>query len=192
MSSETTNKAIRNVFFSGIRLAIGVIATVCTSAILARTLGPTNTGLYGYAMWLVGTLGVLANLGLPVALTKFVSEYMGRGDSATAARLCKRLLMTQLAVACGVSVLTACGVIFKTPYRNILLLAASMVLFQALQQGLFAALAGLQKFDKIAMVSLYVALAQVISVGIAALLHASVLGMLWATLVGLAIATWIS
>jgi O-antigen/teichoic acid export membrane protein len=192
MTHHTTNRAVRNVFFSGVRLAIGIISTVCTSAILARTLGPGNMGIYGYAMWLVGTLGILANIGLPSALTKFVSEYMGRGDGAMAAHLGKRLLLTQLLVALLVSAVTACFVLLKTPYRNVIVLAAIMVLLQALQQGLVAALAGVQKFDKIAMVTLYVSLAQVASIGVAALLHSGVLGMLWATLIGLAVGAWLS
>src|SRR5450432_2533170 len=189
MNSNSTNKAVRNVFFSGVRLAFGVLATICTSAILARTLGPGNMGVYSYAMWLVGTLGILANIGLPAALTKFVSEYMGRGDGAMAARLGKRLLLTQLLVALGVSAVTACFVLLKTPYRNLIVLAAVMVLLQALQQGLLAALAGVQRFDRIAVVSLYVAASQVAAVGIAAFLDAGVIGMLWATLVGLAVGT---
>src|SRR5271167_1640057 len=114
MSSHISHKALRNIFFSAIRLAIAAGGTIFTSAIIARTLGPGNMGVYGYAMWLVGTLGVLANIGLPAAITKYVSEFIGRGDTATAARLGKRLLLTQLAVAAGVSGLTACFVLLKT------------------------------------------------------------------------------
>lgn len=192
MSREIANKAVRNIFFSGLRLVISAGATICMSAVLARTLGPGNMGVYSYAMWLVGTLGVLANVGLPSALTKYVSEYVGRGDAATAARLGKRLLLTQLAIAGGVALLTACFWFLKTPYRSIILVAAAMILFQALQQGLLAALAGVQRFDRIALISLYVAMAQVASVGAAAVLHAGVIGMLWATLVGLGVGTWSS
>lgn len=192
MSRETANKALRNIFFSGLRLVISAGVTICVSALLARTLGPGNMGVYSYAMWLVGTLGVLANVGLPSALTKYVSECMGRGDSATAARLGKRLLLTQLAIAGAIAVLTACFWFLKTPYRSIILVAAAMILLQALQQGLLAALAGVQRFDRIALISLYVAIAQVASVGFAAVLHAGVIGMLWATLVGLALGTWLS
>jgi O-antigen/teichoic acid export membrane protein len=192
MSPDIANKALRNIFFSGVRLAVSAGATICVSAILARTLGPGNMGVYSYAMWLVGTLGVLANVGLPTALTKYVSECIGRGDTATAARLGKRLLLTQLAIAAGVSILTACFWFLKTPYRSIVLVAAVMILLQALQQGLLAALAGIQRFDRIALISLYVALAQVASVGIAAALKSGVMGMLWATLAGLGLGTWLS
>jgi O-antigen/teichoic acid export membrane protein len=42
------------------------------------------------------------------------------------------------------------------------------------------------------LISLYVAVAQVASVGVAAILHSGVMGMLWATLVGLAMGAWLS
>src|SRR5215467_365499 len=190
MNESNAHGAIRNVFFSGVRLAIGTLATICTSAMMARTLGPSNAGLYSYAMWLVGTLGVLANIGLPVALTKYVSEYIGRGDTVTAARLAKRLLLTQLWVAAGISGLALCFVVLRTPYRAMIPVVSLMILVQALQQGLLAGLAGIQRFDRIAEVSLYTALAQVGAVGVATLLHSGVLGMLAATVLGLLIGTW--
>jgi O-antigen/teichoic acid export membrane protein len=187
MSRDAANNAVRNFLFSGIRLSVGMGSTICTSAIIARTLGPATMGVYGYAMWLVGTLGILANIGLPAALTKYISEYVGRGDTVTAARIGKRLLLMQLAVAAGVSGLTACFVFSRSPYRGIIALAAVMLFAQALQQSLGAALAGVQRFDRIALISLYAALASVASVGVAAFLHAGALGMLWATLAGLAV-----
>jgi O-antigen/teichoic acid export membrane protein len=191
MNSHNTHKVLRNIFLSGVRLAIGAGATIFTSAVIARTLGPGNMGLYGYAMWLVSALGVLANIGLPAAITKYVSEFVGRGDAAVAARIGKRLLLMQLAVAAGVSVLTACFMFLRTPYRGVIMLAAVMLLAQALQQSLNAALVGVQKFDQIALISLYAGLVQIASIGTAALLHAGVIGMLWATLVGLWGSVWL-
>jgi O-antigen/teichoic acid export membrane protein len=192
MSRNVANNAVRNIFFSGVRLAITAGSTICISAILARTLGPQNMGLYSYAMWIVGTLGILANIGLPSALTKYISEYIGTGDTATAVRVGKRLLLTQLIVAASVSVLTACFWFLKTPYRSIIILAAVMILLQALQQGLIAALAGFQRFDKIALISLCGSLVQVASVATAARLHAGVIGMLGATLAGQVAGTLLS
>jgi O-antigen/teichoic acid export membrane protein len=189
---QRAHSAIRNILFSGARLLVSAGATVCVSAIMARTLGPQNMGIYSYAMWIVGTVGILANVGLPAALTKYVSEFMGSGDRATAVRVGKRLLRTQLIVGIGVALLTASCWFLKTPYRNIIVLAAVMILMQALQQGMLAALAGVQRFDRIAWISFYAAMAQVGAVGLAAILHASVMGMLWATLAGLAVGTWLS
>jgi O-antigen/teichoic acid export membrane protein len=184
VSNEFRSKAISHMSFNGLRLLITAGSTVCTSAIMARTLGPGNMGVYSYVIWLVGTLGIVANVGLPAALTKYVSEYIGRGDGATAAQIGRRLLQVQLGVAGTVAVLTACSALFKSPYRSMLVLAAAMIFLQAVQQGFLAALAGIQRFDRITLISLYVALAQVISVSFAAVMHASVLSMLWATLAG--------
>jgi O-antigen/teichoic acid export membrane protein len=117
---------------------------------------------------------------------------VGSGDTATAVCVGRRLLLLQLAIAAVVSILTACFSFFQTPYRDIILLAAVMILLQALQQGLLAALAGVQRFDRIALISLYVALAQVAAVSAAAALHFGVMGMLFATLAGLAVGTCLS
>jgi O-antigen/teichoic acid export membrane protein len=191
ISGDTAAKAIRNMFFSGARLLITMGASMATSAIIARNLGPANVGLYSYTIWIVGTLGTLANIGIPAALTKYVSEYLGKDEVGTAVQVAKRLLLTQLMVASGVAAATACFMFFKTPYRSIVGLAAVMLFAQALQQSLGSALIGVQRFDRLALIGLYVALASVTSVAVAALLHAGVLGMLWATLGGLAVGIWL-
>jgi O-antigen/teichoic acid export membrane protein len=190
MSGETASNAVRNMFFSGARLVIALSASVATSAIIARHLGPADTGRYSYWVWIVGTLATLASIGLPAALTKYVSEYIGKDEIGTAVRVAKRLLLTQLKVASGVAIATACFVSFKTPYRGIIGLTAVMIFAQALQQSLGAALIGVQRFDRLALIGLYVALASVISVAVAALLHAGVMGMLWAALGAMGVGIW--
>lgn len=185
MNFDTAHKAVRNTFFSGLRLATGMLSTLVTSAIIARTLGPVSMGVYSYAMWLVGVLGILANIGLPAAITKYISEFVGSGDLAGAVQTGRKLLRAQFIVAAGVSGVTACFVLLKTPHRSIIILAAIMILAQALLQSLGAALAGIQRFDQIALVGLYVGLGQSASITVAALLHAGINGMLLATLAGL-------
>jgi O-antigen/teichoic acid export membrane protein len=191
MSSDIAGRVVRNIFFSGVRLAVGTGAAVCTSAIIARTLGPEATGVYSYAMWLVGAVGAFANLGMPAAITKYVSEYLGRGDAEAAIYVGKRLLIAQVLVALGVSGLSACLAFLITPYRGIVVLVAIMMFAQSVQKGLAAALAGVQRFDRLALIGLYVGLAQVTAVGVAAYMHAGVVGMLWATLSGLAVSAWL-
>jgi O-antigen/teichoic acid export membrane protein len=191
VTHDTAHKAIRNVVFSGARLVVAMLATLCTSALIARDLGPANMGVYGYAMWLVGALGVLANVGLPAAITKYISEFLGSGDAGTAVLVGRRLVRAQFIVALAVSAATACFAFLRTPYRVIIVLAAVMILAQALQQSLTAALAGLQRFDRIALTSIYMGLAQLASVGVAALLHSGVVGMLSATLAGLWMGAWL-
>ena len=126
MSRPHANSPLRNILFSGARLVVSAGATICVSAIMARTLGPQNLGVYSYAMWIVGTLGILANIGLPAALTKYVSEFMGSGDQATAVRVGKRLLRIQLIAGLIVAALTAGLYFFDSPFRSIIVLAAVM------------------------------------------------------------------
>jgi O-antigen/teichoic acid export membrane protein len=185
MTATLAHKAIRNIFFSGLRLLSNSGAAIFTSAIIARTLGPERMGTYSYTLWLVGALSIFANVGLPGAITKYVSEFVGSGHTSTAKQLANRLLRTQLAVAVVISVVTASCAFFSTAHRSIIVLAAIMISAQALQQGLNAVLAGLQEFGRIALLGFWMGLMQMACIGVAALLHAGVIGMVWATLIAL-------
>ena len=79
MSRTIAERLSRNSLLSGLRLVVGVAAATVTSSIIARMLGPGDMGAYGYVTWLVGTLAIAANIGLPMAITKYVSEFMGGG-----------------------------------------------------------------------------------------------------------------
>jgi O-antigen/teichoic acid export membrane protein len=192
MSHSIAEKAVRNSVLSGLRLVVGVAATTVTSSIIARMLGPGDMGAYGYVTWLVGTLAVIANIGLPMAITKYVSEFMGSGAIGNAISVARRLLRAQLYLALGVSGLTICFAPFSTSYRRMIAIAAVMLCAQAIQQSLTAALAGAQRFDQMARVGIYTGLIQMFLVGIAGLLHAGILGMLAATLAGLWAGTLLS
>lgn len=149
-------------------------------------------GTYGYTIWLVGSAAVLANLGLPAALTKYVAEYVGRGDKLTAARVAKTLIRAQLAMASILAVSTSCLMLFgMTVQHSLIGVAAALLFTQAIIQSLIAILAGIQRFDRIALIGIYLGAAQILSVGVAALIHAGVAGMLWATFVSSALAMWL-
>jgi O-antigen/teichoic acid export membrane protein len=181
---DVGKKALTNLFFSGIRLAINVFATIFTSAILARSLGPSETGTYGYAIWLVGTLAVIANVGIPSALSKYISEFAGRGELGNAAAISRKLIRFQLWIVFGLGGIVAIAALLSTSRVRTLLLVALLLFPQVLQRILTSTLEGLQQFKKIATISFFVAIVQVISVGTAALLHCHVVGMLWATIFG--------
>jgi O-antigen/teichoic acid export membrane protein len=184
-TEKSAHRLIRNILFSGLRLAANTGTAIFTSAVIARTLGPEQMGRYSYVIWLVGALSIFANVGLPSAITKYMSELVGSGQSPTAVAIGNRLLRIQLAVTLLISLATAIFAFFSTTQRTMIILAAIMLSAQALQQGLGAALAGLQEFKRIAALGLWMGLTQVTCVGVAALIHAGVVGMLWATLIGL-------
>lgn len=190
MSQDIPHKALRNIFFSVVRLVLNAFATLGTSIILAHGLGPSNLGEYSWVIWLAGTLGLLANLGLPPALTKYISEYVGRGEMATAIKIAKSLLNIQLGIAALVTLATAGASFFSKSSHVLIVLAAILVFFQAMQQAMSGALAGLQRFDRIALICLQGSIAQVVCIIAAATLHCSVRGMLWATIAGSAATCW--
>lgn len=192
--ADIRRKALRNSIFSGARLATTLAAGVCTSAVLARSLGPSDTGFYGFLLWVTGVLTAATNLGLPDALTKYISEYIGRGDLPRAGQIARRVLMLQT----GIALLAAAIAVplawhfFPTPYREAGVLAMVMLVPQALQQALQSTLEGVQRYDRLSLLGLYGGLIQVALVLIAAALHTGISGILAAMLVTLIVNCWLA
>ena len=162
-----------------------MLAAICTSVVVARTLGPTSMGVFGFTLWLVALLGILANLGLPSAAAKYISEHLGRGDPEAASNVGRRLLLTQLLLAlvvAGIAAMAAAA--FGRSYKPVLLIGAVLVLPRAVQEALAGSLAGAQRYDRMALVSFCIAVAEVVSVLLAAASHSGAVGMVAAILVG--------
>jgi O-antigen/teichoic acid export membrane protein len=185
MTDNVPYKALRNTLYNAVRQGIVMLSAVCTSILVARTLGPANMGVYGLTVWLVGVLGIFANLGLPGAATKYIAEYLGRGDRQTASHVSRRLLLAQVVLAAGAAGGTAIvGMTLAGRYRQLLLIGAALVMAKAMQQALSASLAGVQRYDRIAAMSFWVAIGEIVIVSLAARRHCGTVGMLEAVLVG--------
>jgi O-antigen/teichoic acid export membrane protein len=76
-----------------------------SSILVARYLGPVKTGVVSYAVWLAGLLGLAATLGLPGTITKYVSEYVGRGNTGAAGSVFRRLFVLESGTALAVLLL---------------------------------------------------------------------------------------
>src|SRR3954469_22541065 len=65
---------------------VATVANLGSSAVagivVARALGPRDSGEVGYLIWIATFLATAFSLGLPFAITKFLAEYIGRGDQA--------------------------------------------------------------------------------------------------------------
>lgn len=59
---------------------VAFAASLVTSMLIARGLGPTDYGRYAYLVWLCSILIVLMNHGLNVSSIRFISEALGRSD----------------------------------------------------------------------------------------------------------------
>ncbi|MGY0196282.1 oligosaccharide flippase family protein [Leptothrix sp. BB-4] len=73
--------------------AIGLVVSI----VIARTLGPTEFGLFSFAIWLSGTLFFTGNHGSSMSAIRFVAEACGKDDPALARAIAARLGMIQLA-----------------------------------------------------------------------------------------------
>jgi O-antigen/teichoic acid export membrane protein len=135
-------------------MGVTMLGTVVTSAIIARSLGPSNMGTYSYLLWITGILVALCHFGLPTALTKFVAEALGEGKTADARVVARRILIVQAAIAVGLSI-TGKYVLSNTSHGGTTLatLAVLLVLPMAMQQSLIALITGAQAFSTLAICS---------------------------------------
>lgn len=193
MPGEASIRAARNTILNAVRFGAVLCANVATSALVARALGPDGTGSYSFAIWLAGLLGLLASIGLPATLTRFIAELLARDDLSVAGALARRLVWFALAAAAGVALLGALLALFflHGTDRVVVLLALCLVVPQSAQLSCTAALAGYQRYDRIAVLGLEGAAAQIALVSVAWLAHAAVAGMLLATLGGVALWGWL-
>jgi O-antigen/teichoic acid export membrane protein len=170
---------ITNSVFSAGRLIFGAAAGLASSAVIARSLGKFEMGRYAYAVWITSLLVSIAHGGIPTTLTRFVAEAAGRGTGYSAPKLVVRLLAWQVVFALLVC-LVACVVLgfVRTSDRVLYLLAIASVLPQALLQATIGALAGIQRFGKIALLSSVGALLNLGAVLTAAVMHCATVGML--------------
>jgi O-antigen/teichoic acid export membrane protein len=64
------------VFFQGVCLSL----TFFSAILAARLLGPVGLGQYTYALSIIGILSIIASLGLPTTITRFLSIYQSNHE----------------------------------------------------------------------------------------------------------------
>lgn len=96
MNSKTI---ARNTAWYGLENLASFITSLVTSIAIARALGPTRMGYIVYVTWVVTVTGSLGSVGIPGTTRKYMAEYLGMGDRATARFIYLRTLSLQAAVA---------------------------------------------------------------------------------------------
>ncbi len=159
----------------------GAIAALCptigmliSSIVVARLLGPEAAGQFAYAAWLISIGVVLADIGIPGAVTRYASELKAQGKPSAASGLIRHLripaLTAGLTVAGGFLIAAAAmhvriGILHE-PWM--LLLLAFVCLLQSWAAFAGAALRGLGQFRTLAGLMLIGLAVQVTSVALAA------------------------
>lgn len=187
--AATARRALANTARNGVRFGAVLAVNLVTAILIARDLGPAGTGAYSFAYWLAVTLALLACIGLPATVTKYVAEYVGRGE-LDVARALGRNLVNWAVVSAFALALAGAGIAalaLRGDERLLVWLALALLVPQAIQQIATAGLAGWQCYGPIARLSLFGAAAQVGFVAAAWALGAQLAGMLLATLAGAAV-----
>ena len=125
MNSKTI---LRNTAWYGLENVINYASSLVTSIAIARTLGPSKMGYIIYVTWVVSMTSSLGSVGIPGTTKKYMSEFLGRGDQATARAVYLRTLLLQLLVGTIVTLAVLAWVLHDSPaeYRvAALLLVAS-------------------------------------------------------------------
>ena len=125
-----TKTIARNTAWYGLENVIGFVSSLITSIAIARTLGPSKMGYLIYVNWLVGIVSTLGSVGIPATTRKYMAEFIGGGDRATARFIFLRTLTLQTILATIGTLLAVAWVLHDSPpeYRIASLLLVVSIL----------------------------------------------------------------
>lgn len=145
----------RNTYWSALSTFGGILLGLTANVVLARALGASKLGQFDYWMWLIGLLALVASPGLPQAVTKFASEYLGRNQTALASAIFGRLLLLELALAAAVGLIfVAFALTTRSDGAAIHVTLALAAALLAVEGYLIAAAKGAQDFRIFSQASL--------------------------------------
>lgn len=112
MNSKTI---LRNTVWYGLENVISFVASLITSVVVARTLGPAKMGYIIYVMWVANIASSFGSIGIPATTRKYMAEYLGSGDRSTARFIYFRTLWIQIAMASVVTLAAIIWVLMNSP-----------------------------------------------------------------------------
>ncbi|GLS42677.1 lipopolysaccharide biosynthesis protein [Methylobacterium brachythecii] len=94
-----SSRFARNSLFATLAGLCTALGSFVSMVLVARLLGPTDTGVIAYALWLVTLAVTFADFGIFQSLTRYLPELTAGGDDADALGLAAYLLRPCLALA---------------------------------------------------------------------------------------------
>jgi O-antigen/teichoic acid export membrane protein len=149
--AERPSRIARNTVFNALTAGIGASAGFATSIIIARGLGPADTGVYTLIIWTAIATTTFVSNGLAFSIMKFVAQYDVRTRRETVVSVIGFGLRAQvaLALAGGLALAAASGLLagaFGIPEAQALFaLTALIVVFNALGETMTAPILGLER-----------------------------------------------
>ncbi len=184
--TSRTSTVTRNTLWSVLDLAVEFTLPVVTSVLVARALGPSKLGQYGYVLWVAQMGLIVGSLGIPRAATRFLAQHVAR-DVQDEARAILRLSLglqgasAALIVACGLAWVLLFVPSDEAPYAS---LAVASILPAAFMGMATAVNTSFENFKANVLASIAGLLANALGVVLTLLLHWDLLGLAAALLVG--------
>jgi O-antigen/teichoic acid export membrane protein len=175
-----STEILKNSIWNFILFASYGITGVSTSVLAARYLGPELMGEYSFIIWLMGIMAVLAGIGFPNTITKFISELIGSGDKNSAEAVYAKLTHVQLITALVITILLI-GIFYPSlsPVQKDYYLIAFLSLTPlCMSTFITCAFHGVQNFKITSIVGSIVNLLQLILVIVSILLDMGLKGLL--------------
>ncbi len=94
-----TRTILRNTAWFALENVVSFAASLITSILIARTLGPSKMGYIIYVIWVVNIAATLGGIGIPATTRKYMAEFLGGGQHGAARYVYLRTLIAQLLMA---------------------------------------------------------------------------------------------
>jgi len=150
--TTTGSRLIKNSLFTLFNSVFMMLTSWIISIWVARQLGPANYGVFSFILWLTGTISWIVGMGFIHAVTKFIAEYQGKGESSTYTPILVYILKIELIITFVAMVVliifqTAIADYFFSPKESFLFCIAAVGLLPGIITAIFsAAIEGIQKF----------------------------------------------
>ena len=89
----------KNFFRRGLEVGVTIFGVLATNIAIARIIGPVKLGYYNYVYWLTSITASIGSLGIPLAVFKYMGEYLGAGDRPLARAVYRHAFRIQLLIA---------------------------------------------------------------------------------------------
>ncbi len=148
-SEEAVRRSLpANLLFHALQLVIAGAVSMAVLLLVARRLGPVETGYYTYVLWWIEVGILIIGLGWPTTISKFIAESLAQQDRAGALAIFRWSLRVELWLASlSVSLLALMAYRGFAPSLRWLMLVGVLGLFPGAMARFFhGACQGLQEF----------------------------------------------
>lgn len=180
--TSNTSKVVNNSFWNISNTFLTFLTGLILSVLIARFLGPENTGIYNYFIWLINVFVLIAGLGGGTTIIKYVAGFLSKNELGKTSYFLRRLFLFQFFLAI---ILTTALLVFNnlfgffapgiSNYFFIALLAFFPYLWVTSSLSI---LQGSQKYKTIAKINIFVNALMICSIFAVLILNGNVFNLL--------------